>query len=50
MNIDKIKDDLHNLNDFNGVSGTFSIGADGNGIRDYALVITKDGKVEMYKY
>ncbi len=48
MDIVKIKNDLHNLKDYKGVSGTFSIGSDGNGIRDYSLRIVKNGKIEKY--
>jgi len=48
MDIAKIKDDLRGLKDYNGVSGTFSIGSNGDGIRQYEPKIVKNGKIEKY--
>jgi branched-chain amino acid transport system substrate-binding protein len=45
MDVGKINTDLRSLKDYNGVSGTFSIGSNGDGIRNYSLKIVKDGKI-----
>ncbi len=48
MDIAKINAGLRSLTDYSGVSGTFSIGSNGDGIRHYSAKIVKDGKIETY--
>ena len=45
MDIAKINTDLRGLTNYNGVSGTFSIGKNGDGIRSISLKTIKSGKI-----
>lgn len=48
-NPDCMKDFLYGLKNYQGVSGTFSIDSNGDGIRDYNLKIIKNGTIINYE-
>lgn len=47
--VEKIKEYLSNIKDYQGASGTFSINEKHDGVRTYTLKTVKNGKLENYK-
>lgn len=49
MDVDKIKDYLANLKNYEGASGKITINEKHDGVRDYVAKVIKSGKFELYK-
>ncbi len=47
-NVEGVKEYLYSIQNYEGASGQISIDSNGDGVRDYKLMIIHEGRIEMY--